>query len=454
MGPENNSIKVRTLMYGWEYPPHISGGLGVACHAIVQSLTRKNIEINLILPYECGGENTSTNKLNIISWNYQHDELIDKKRQNKLRKSASITKINSLLHPYLTTQDYKNILSNHISRFRKIRNSLTQFDFYSDGFSPIELTGHYGNNLFSEVWRYANIAGALANEINHDVIHAHDWMTILAGINAKHISKKPLIFHVHALEIDRSGIDHINREIYAIEKYGMEQADRIISVSNYTKNLIIKHYGIPANKITAVYNGVDASYAASKTDTQEKEKYSKMVLFLGRVTYQKGPHAFVEIAKRILEKRQDVQFVIAGDGNLLAETIEHVAQLRIGQNVHFTGFLDEKKVKEIYRLADVYVMPSVSEPFGLSCLEALANGVPVVISKQSGALEALEHTLHADFWDINEMAEKILAALDHQALRKELLANVQRKMKYLTWDRAGQDIIKVYNELINFTEQK
>jgi glycosyltransferase involved in cell wall biosynthesis len=316
---------------------------------------------------------------------------------------------------------------------------------HSPDFTPNKITGRYGPNLFQEVLRYAKIAGDMAIEIPHDVIHAHDWMTILAGINAKQVSSKPLIFHIHALEIDRSGMDNINQQIFDIEKYGMQEADRVIAVSNYTKRLIMQHYHIPEKKIAVIHNGIDKSYG--EKHNEYAFKHPKTVLFLGRITHQKGPYFFIEIAKKILSVRQDIQFVLAGTGNLLVEMIEKVACLHIGKNVHFTGFLDPKTVKKLFHFADVYVMPSVSEPFGISCLEALANDVPVVISKQSGAAEVLHDTLSADFWDVDEMAGKILALLDHKALRQELMHNITREMQNLTWDEAGNKIINIYREL-------
>lgn len=430
---------MNVLMYGWEYPPHISGGLGVACHAIVQALIKKNISINLVLPYDLSGM-VVKNKLSKL-----HIFGLGKTSSSPDKNALNIYKIDSLLHPYLSPQDYQTIFVKSTQQSEYLRNLPQHIaQHYWHNFAGANLTGNYGHDLFSEVLRYAEVAGDVATQVKHQVIHAHDWMTILAGIKAKYLSKRKLIFHVHALEIDRSGIEHINQQIFDIEKYGMEQADKIISVSQYTKDLIVRYYGIPDNKIEVVHNGINDSYAKNE---QRKVSDRKMVLFVGRVTHQKGPYFFVEIAKKILAKRPEVEFVIAGTGNLLREMIERVAAARIGQNVHFTGFLDPEKIKDVYRLADVYVMPSVSEPFGLSCLEALAHDVPVVLSKQSGAAEVLRHALHADFWDVNEMASKILALLDFRALRQESLGHVKSEMRNLTWDKAGNKISSLYERL-------
>ncbi|OGT07738.1 MAG: hypothetical protein A2X78_03585 [Gammaproteobacteria bacterium GWE2_37_16] len=437
---------MKVLMYGWEYPPYISGGLGVACHAIVHALTKKNILINLVLPHDFSSHSASSTEtlVNLIGVDL-YDEQIAVTSSNLI----NICQIDSLLHPYFSTNEYQNFIEeknnpNQKNHKKKLIVKQT-IDHHSPDFTPIKITACYGDNLFNEVLRYSEIAGRLAEQISHDVIHVHDWMTILAGIKAKSISKKPLIFHTHALEIDRSGTKNYNRQIFDIEKYGMEQADKVIAVSNYTKNIITSHYGIPANKIEVVYNGIEQSNIKHKINT--KSSKTKMVLFLGRITQQKGPSFFIAIAKKILDKRKDVQFVIAGTGHLLAEMIEQVAALRIGKYVHFTGFLDQKTVKKIYQLADVYVMPSVSEPFGLSCLEALSEDVPVVISKQSGVAEALHNTLNADFWDTDDMAAKILAVLAYKGLGAELITNAKKEMEHLTWDIAGDKIISVYNNL-------
>jgi glycogen synthase len=357
---------MNVLMYGWEYPPHISGGLGVACHALVQALLRKNVNINLVLPYELSGHSIIEGRLRIIGWD-------DPRAPNEtMIPQSSVYKIDSLLHPYLTPSEYQKIINpiNPLHIYKKsgqtqtLAPQLQNFNVQNQGSDLC--SNHYGNNLFDEVLRYAQIAGSLAKDIAHDIIHAHDWMTILAGIKAQNLSKKKLIFHVHALEIDRSGVENVNRQIFDIEKYGMGQADRVVAVSNYTKNIIIKHYGISAAKIVVVHNGIDPTYVNQFVKNHEKRSH-KTVLFLGRVTHQKGPSQFVEIANKILEKRRDVDFVIAGTGNLLVEIIEKVATLRIGKHVHFTGFLDCETVKRMFCQTDVYVMPSISEPFGLSC---------------------------------------------------------------------------------------
>jgi glycosyltransferase involved in cell wall biosynthesis len=419
-------------MYGWEFPPHISGGLGIACYGIVNELAKKGAKITFVLPQAienmAQGDNISIVGCDLLSTSIDtsfFESLVD------------IKKIDAMLHPYMTNDSY----------LQSLMNANTS-SCSTDELKSYRLTGRYGPNLLTEVFRYALAAGVLAKSVPHDVIHAHDWLTILAGIEAKKFSNKPLIFHVHALEPDRSGTN-INEKVFAIERYGMQQADKIVAVSQYTKNIIMQHYGIPHEKIVVVHNGI---YSSSDLQGVDQSKPFKMVLFLGRLTHQKGPYFFIEVAKKILERRDDVHFVIAGSGDMMEDMIYQVARSHIGKNVHFTGFLDQGTVARLYKLADVYVMPSVSEPFGLTCLEALVREVPVVISKQSGVTEVLHNALKADFWDVNDLAAKTLALLDYRALRKELLANAAEEIREITWEKTASKLIDLYHESI-FTKR-
>ncbi|MBN1684958.1 MAG: glycosyltransferase family 4 protein [Gammaproteobacteria bacterium] len=392
---------MEVLMYGWEFPPHISGGLGVACQGIVNALSEKNVQVTFVLPY-ASGEFPSIPNVNIVAC-------------NTLSNSGSRK---FFLNPYVTS-------------YRKI---------------PGEVAQHINLNLLSEVHYYADIASQVASQVHHDIIHAHDWLTIIAGLKARERSKRPLIFQVHALEVDRSG-DFMNQVIFDIEKQGLEEANHIVAVSQYTKNLIVERYGIPANKITVVHNGIK-SQKPNKKVTQKKKK---IVLFLGRITHQKGPYFFLEVARKVLSRRNDVEFIMAGQGDLMHSMIEHAANIGIGQQVHFTGFLNRDAVNNIYSQADVYVMPSVSEPFGLTCLEAMSHEVPVIISKQSGVSEALKHVLKADFWDVNEMASKILTMLQHRPLQSELQKNATAEVKAFSWEKTAEKLIRLYKQLISKT---
>lgn len=450
---------MKILMYGWEFPPLFSGGLGVACYAMVKALAKKGQDVTIVLPHNV--ENfIDRQRVTIVGC----DTVVANIKRNAGRATGesdfnfSPSCFSTFLNPYLhlTESEYlAQINSVTVAAVEKIIAQLkTLSNFTSvDGLEALrpdslaKVTGKYGMNLLAEVCHYAIIAGAMAAKIQHDVIHAHDWLTILAGIEAKKISGKPLIFHVHALETDRSGI-WVDTRIFAIEKYGLEHADKIIAVSEYTKNILIEKYGISPHKIAIVHNGTDAVTDNDERASQLLRKRHKMVLFLGRLAEQKGPAFFVEIARKILGRRHDVHFVIAGTGGLLQSLIHKVASLRLGKYIHFTGFLDHQKIARIFRLADVYVMPSISEPFGISCLEALSYGVPVVISKQSGAAEVLPHVIKADFWDIDDMANKVVALLDYEALRRTTLQNSQENLRHLTWERAADSLIGIYSDCI------
>jgi glycosyltransferase involved in cell wall biosynthesis len=440
---------MKVLMYGWEFPPLISGGLGVACYAIVKELARKNIELTLILPQSVQIDHID--HVNFINCTSAAAVDIDVEFAGAVEiKHPGIA---TYLYPYANANNFKQLLSNEtLQDFLFLLTKIHLPEEIKEMVKSIvaaqelggKLTDRYEINLLTEVLRYALFAGSLAAEVSHDVIHAHDWLTILAALEARRHSHKPLVLHIHALETDRSGL-WVDKRIFAIEKFGMEQADKIIAVSQYTKNNIIQYYGIAPEKITVVHNGIYCNNDDAISNSQNKRH--SMVLFLGRITQQKGPYFFIEIAKRILEKKPDVQFVLAGTGNLLTEMIERVASLRIGKNVHFTGFLSGHEVRDIYQLADVYVMPSVSEPFGLSALEALSYKVPAVISRQSGVSEVLRNVLVADFWDVDEMAAKILALLDYQALRKTSLAHSNDDLQLVTWEKAAEKIIDLYKKV-------
>jgi glycosyltransferase involved in cell wall biosynthesis len=289
------------------------------------------------------------------------------------------------------------------------------------------------------------VAGAIAGRVEHDIIHTHDWLTMLAGLAAKRVSGQPLVVHVHALEFDRSG-EVVNRAVYEIERLGMEQADRIVAVSQLTKQTIISRYGIDAKKVEVVYNAV--ANRPRRASGSRVARRDKVVLFLGRITFQKGPEYFVEAAARILKHRDDVRFVMAGNGDMAPRVIRRVAELKIGKRFHFTGFLTGSAVDRMYEESDVYVMPSVSEPFGIAPLEAMRFDVPVIISKQSGVAEVLRHALKVDFWDVDDLADKINSLLDHRPLHRELVRQGARELETLKWSRAVERLGDVYRELV------
>jgi len=393
---------MRLLMFGWEFPPLNSGGLGTACYGLTKSLSKKGVGITFVLPH---AGNIKADFLKLISAN------------------VKIKKISSLLMPYLTSMTYN-----------KIKDSSK---------SP----NIYGSTLFEEVHRYTEEAANIARQEKFDIIHSHDWMTYGAGIKAKETTKKPLVIHVHATEFDRTGGHGVNQYVYDLEKRGMLFADSIITVSNFTKNKIIQHYGINPDKITVVHNSIETAHSSHDKELVDIKKHNRVVLFLGRVTLQKGPDYFLYAAKKVLEHDQNVLFIVAGSGDMEAFIIEKAAELGIADKFLFAGFLVGEEVDKAYQMADLYVMPSVSEPFGLTALEAMRNNTPIIISKQSGVSEVVNHCLKVDFWDINEIANKILAALRYSVLHNALKENALYEIKKFSWDEPAKKCIEVYNKV-------
>jgi len=345
-----------------------------------------------------------------------------------------IQPVASLLRPYLTAPEYRRILQSAESR--------------PPAAGPpgiLASPGPYGNDLMAEVARFSNAAEVLAARETFDIIHVHDWMTFLAGIRAKRVSGKPLVAHVHSLEYDRRG-EGGNPDILHIEKLGLEAADRVIAVSQYTRQLILDRYGIPPDKVTVIHNAVSRRRVNAVYHVQ-RSPGEKIVLFLGRITFQKGPDYFVEAAARVLSRMPNVTFVMAGVGDMLPRLIERVAELRIGTRFHFTGFLQGHEVERMYAGSDLYVMPSVSEPFGISPLEAMLYDVPVIVSRHAGVSEVIRHALKVDFWNVDEIADKIVAVLQYPALSGELLRNSRRELRTIRWNVAAGRILDVYRRL-------
>ena len=399
---------MKVLMLGWEFPPIISGGLGTACYGLTQSMAKKGIDITFVVP-----SNPS---------NCDFLRLLD---INRISSNIKIKKIRSILTPYLSSESYTKLGQN-----------------YSKG-------NVYGMDLFTEVYRYTEAVKILAKNEDFDIIHAHDWMSYLAGIEVKKILKKPLVAHVHATEFDRTGGNNVNSYIYEIEKKGLEFADLIISNSNYTKNNIVKHYNINPDKIKPVYlASFDPNCNFDFKDSIKNK--NKIVLFLGRLTLQKGPDYFIEVANQVLKFEPNTSFIVAGSGDMLPRLIERTLELNIHSKVNFTGFLTGDDVHKAYQLADVYVMPSVSEPFGIGALESLKNKTPVIISKNSGVSEVLTHVLKVDFWDINEMTNKIVSVLRYKELHSELKENSFEEAKKFNWDKPAEECINAYNEVLKW----
>ncbi len=426
-------------MLGWEFPPFISGGLGTACYGLTKAMSRLGLEVTFVLPRSVvvAGGTTHVKMRTPADIDYS---ILSSEQFEKELKNVKFRAIDSPLRPYANVESYKNEIDELISAKQKMSGSIGLVDT-SGGDS-----NHYCGDMYTEVHRYASAAVKLAMQDDFDVVHAHDWMTYPAGIAVSAVTGKPLVVHVHSTEFDRSG-EHVNQMIYDIERAGMHAADRVIAVSFLTRNIIISRYGINSDKVSVVYNGVEKNSNGFNFNGTDIQKDEKIVLFLGRITMQKGPEYFLGAAKKVLEVMDNVKFVMAGSGDMMRKAVELAAELGIGSKVLFTGFLRGEDVRKVYEMADLYVMPSVSEPFGIAPLEALNHDVPVLISKQSGVSEVLKHVLKADFWDVNEIANKIVAVLKYPPLQVALREHGNFEVRKLKWEDAAEKCKQVYMQL-------
>lgn len=432
-------------MLGWEFPPYISGGLGTACYGLTKAMSQLGLEVTFVLPKHVDAQYSSHVKL-LSPQQKPAVEIFKERIETEQFKNVTIKTINSLLDPYDTPQQYQKKIEEIIEKKRTHYDKSLEYQNDTDtaGNDAID----YGNNLMNEVHRYAAAAVDMACGEDFDIIHAHDWMTYAAGVAVAAVTGKPLVVQVHSTEFDRSGIN-VNQQVYDIERMGMHAADKIIAVSYLTKNIIIERYGIDGEKVEVVYNGVEHNSATELISSETGiKKEEKIVLFLGRITMQKGPEYFLQAAKKVIDVDENVKFVMAGSGDMMHKTIELAAELGIGEKVLFTGFLRGEDVKRIYKMADLYVMPSVSEPFGIAPLEALNNDVPVLISKQSGVAEVLTHVLKVDFWDVEEMANKIIAVLRYSPLQMTLREHGNFEVRKLRWEDAAKKCGKIYSKTL------
>ncbi len=413
---------MRVLMLGWEFPPFNMGGLGTACYGIVKGLTNHNVKVTFVLPrIPSRFKSESSTK---IKTNQKYDVII-------AEEEANVKKIivPALLIPYITRTKY-----GELSVKERLANS----------------GDLYGRDLFQEVIRYKELVKQLYLKGllgKFDIIHAHDWMTYLAAIELKRLSGKPLIVHVHATEFDRNGMKYGNQRVHEIEREGMREAEAVVAVSDYTRNVVITRYGINPKKVFTVHNAVEFN-SCSPSEDFEIKKHDKIVLFLGRITLQKGPDYFVKAAKLVSDVIPHVKYVIVGEGDMKTQMIREVARLGLASRFLFAGFLRGKDIDRAYKMADVYVMPSVSEPFGITPLEAMRNGTPTIISKQSGVSEVVNNCLKVDFWDVNEIANKIIAVLKYKALKDELKKHGLIEIKKFSWDKSTEELIKIYNRIL------
>jgi glycogen(starch) synthase len=427
---------MKVLMFGWEFPPHISGGLGTASYGLTKGMSKiPGMKIKFVVPKAYGDEDQSL--MRIVGAN---DIEISKKLVNyeSFLREIEYVEINSKIIPYTDPDEY-------FTAIKESQDAGKSF-IYTNFRGKLAFTGKYGGNLYQEIANYAVVASILAEGDEFDVIHAHDWLTFPAGIAAKRVSGKPLVIHVHATDFDRSG-GSVNPAVFDIEMKGMRIADKIIAVSNLTRNTIIEKYGIDPEKVVTVHNAVEPIQEAEKI--MLKRNYNdKIVTFLGRVTLQKGPEYFVEAAYKVLQKMDNVRFVMAGSGELLNRMIMRAASLRIANKFHFTGFLKGDDVYRMFSISDVYVMPSVSEPFGISPLEAMQSNVPVIISHQSGVSEVLQYAMKVDFWDIDAMADAIYGLLNYSALSDMFKIYGKEEVENMKWENAAFKVNDVYKSVL------
>ncbi len=493
---------MRILMLGWEFPPFIAGGLGVACYGLTKALDKQGHQVIFILPRPVDRSRSSHVKLlspmalaglggagsmNAVGgiplgqiaaggvgaggsvgsqqlYGFQHATFLGVPAtfSSPYGDCGPVSSGNSKIRPVkmkmsdASTDDDE--VDEIISKANLSALHASGVQLSSGQFSSNKATskprghigdgggaGHgYGNDLMGDAERYARLCVALTRREQFDVIHAHDWLTYPAGVALSKVSGKPLIVQVHSTEFDRSG-SNVNQRVYDVERMGMHNADRVVCVSQLTADICKRRYGVPMDKIDVVYNGIEREVQQPKQG-QRIEDDDKIVLFLGRITMQKGPEYFIASAKRVLEKVPNAKFVLAGSGDMALRMIELAASMGIGSKVLFTGFLRGTDIEKIYRMADCYVMPSVSEPFGIAALEAISHDVPVILSKTSGASEVLQHVLKVDFWDIDEMANKIVAVLRHPPLGSTLRHHGQMELHRLTWDEAGRRCVVSYDK--------
>lgn len=451
---------MRVLMFGWEFPPHISGGLGTACFGLTRGLAFHGVDVIFVVPKAYGDEDQSAVRLvgasqvQVKKRSYQFtDSTFSELQQtgSEAIQDLLYIEIGSRLVPYLSPEEFGQYVRQHLLRgdtawLQQISHEKASAASSVEEMGTIDFTGKYGPDLIQEVSNYAIVAAEVALEHEFDVIHAHDWLTYPAGIAAKIASGKPLVVHVHATEFDRSG-ENYNTIVYDIEKSGMMAADRVITVSNLTRNIVIERYGIDPCKVVTVYNAVEPAGDRKQVQVQ-KNIDEKVVTFLGRITYQKGPEYFMEAAYKVLQCSDNVRFVMAGSGDLLRKMIRHAARLGITEKFHFTDFLKGPEVEYMFALSDVYVMPSVSEPFGISPLEAMRSNVPVIISKQSGVSEILKHAIKIDFWDVDAMADAIYGLISYDALSAMFREYGKEEVENLKWENAAQQLKNQYVQLI------
>lgn len=403
---EGKNTHMKVLMLGWELPPHNSGGLGVACHNMCRAISNKGVDIEFIVPYTA-----------------DHSDI-----------------------------EFMKVSPGVPFGVKEVQQGGTAYQSYN--YRHIYKDGHVEDlGLFEQTERYVKAVESYALLGEFDIIHAHDWLTFRAAVRAKEISNKPLVVHVHATEFDRSGGKQGNPIVHEIEYLGLLLADRVFAVSKLTKDIICKEYDIPQDKVEVVHNSIDTSLYndldpdnAYKYFAKMKEQGYRVVANVGRLTIQKGLYNLLLAAKDVVLRRPKTLFLIVGSGEQYLELLQLSADLGIAKNVIFTDFQRGKNLRDAFAIADLFVMPSVSEPFGLTPLEAVGYGTPALISYQSGVAEVLQNALKVDFWDVNEMANQIHAVVDHDGLRDELHAQSYQEFLKMSWDNTADKLVSAYHQ--------
>lgn len=399
---------MRVLTFGWDYPPVRNGGLGVACYGLTRELAERGIEVIFVLPKS---QPTSGPPRFIFA---------------DVERNLKVYEVPSSIAPYQSTQSLRVV-----------------FDEYG---KPL-ISQH---TMLEAIHKYAQRAASIAAQEEFDLIHAHDWTSYLAGVAAKRVSGKPLILHVHATAFDQAATDNVDPAQYEIEQIGFSLADKIVTVSNFTKDIVTRKYQADTSKIEVIHNGCDTFEPPRHEPTLQelKAQGKRIVLYHGRITIQKGVDYFVSAARRVVDEDPNVIFVISGWGDMTNQIIEQVGQLGLSQHVRFAGALWEEERDRMYQSVDLVVMPSVSEPFGLVPLEAMQHGTPSLISKQSGVSEIMSHVLKVDFWDVDEMANKILSTLRYEVMHRQLVSEGKVELQRFSWRDAAEKVCRVYRSVL------
>jgi glycosyltransferase involved in cell wall biosynthesis len=427
---------MRVLMFGWEFPPHISGGLGTASYGLTKGMaTLDDLEVIFVVPKAWGDEDQS--KVRLIGAN-KVPVAYKKVFYQGFRYPLEKIEVSSKIVPYTDPENFWKVTRSEVSGYSLFVQTNNK--------GMVDFSGKYDCSLMDEIYKYAVVASVIAEENDFDIIHAHDWLAYPAGMAAMEVSGKPLVIHVHATDFDRSG-GSVNPDVYRIEKSGMDAASKIITVSNLTRDIVINKYNINPDKVETVYNAVEPVKIEDNI-LIHKGFDEKVVTFLGRITMQKGPEYFIEAAYKVLKVMDNVRFVMAGSGDMMERMIRRAAALKITDRFHFTGFLKGSDVFAMLAMSDVYIMPSVSEPFGISPLEAMQSNVPVIISKQSGVAEILTHAVKTDFWDIDAMADAIYGILNYPALSNMFIKNGKEEVIRLKWDNSARHVRDIYYNVI------